>query len=167
MPLFLTLFTVHTAESLPTNLCFPFADPTHSVAVFQVSTWSLVVTLPGTFFAFLSLHIALICALKKSQKNIQKSDASDKTTAIVIQVIVLTLSKLLCWVPFLVFCVTFMYLKVYPFDLIIWLVVVIVPVNSLVHPVVFLVLAVRKYRDERRQQKQKQPPNIQHPEANK
>ena len=94
------------------------------------------------------MHIILVNEILQSQKSIRKSKSEDNTL-LIIQLIVITLSNILCWFPVNAVYVSAMFLPTYPtypVDLVIWSTVLGLPINSLINPIVFIIISVRKYR---------------------
>ena len=129
-------------ELVPTSLCLPFVDPIKSRIELKFLTWCLAVSQFLTCFVILFLHIYLVKNLRKSHqvlKNIQFSES-----ALVIQLIILTLSNFLCWIPCNIIFISTMFLPKYPMSLVTWTVVDVLPLRSSITPLVFIVMSVKK-----------------------
>ena len=129
-------------EFVPTSLCLTFVDPTKTRVELKVLTWSLVVSQFLTCFVILFLHVYLVKDLEQSHqvlKNIQFSDS-----ALVIQLFILTLSNFICWIPCNIIFISTMFLPKYPMSLVTWTVVVVLPLRSIITPLVFIIMSVKK-----------------------
>ncbi len=139
----ITLMVKFTAICLPLSLCTPFVDPTKSL-VTAFLTWLVVVTQLVTSVTILVLHILLVTSLKESQKRTaEMKRGHESNTALIIQLILLTVSNMLCWFPTNIIYVLTMFLKRYPTELAVWTVVGVTPINSIVNPSLFLILQAR------------------------
>ena len=133
-------------EKIPISLCLPFVDPTNSIIAIKSIIWFTAITQLITSIVIIALHIILIFKLQESQKNIRKSKpADDSNILLIIQLVTITLSNILCWIPCNVIYITAIFLSQYPTDLIIWTTVGGLPVNSIVNPTVFIITSIRKY----------------------
>ena len=92
------------------------------------------------------MHILLVEKCKESSKNVTKSKAEDGShIAVIFQLIVITTSNVICWFPVNGIYIAAMFLSTYPIDLIIWKPVICLPLNSIINPLVFIIVACRKY----------------------
>ena len=151
------LFTFYfklTYLNLPFSLCLPFIDPSKSVGMIKIITWSVVTTQTTSSVVIMSTHLLLVKKLKESRKRIRKSKLeSDSEIPLIIQLIAITTSNILCWFPTNAIYVTAMFLSTYPIDLIIWTTVAILPLNSIINPSVFIITSCRKYIKSRIKEK--------------
>ena len=86
--------------TLVTSLCLPFIDPSGSQLIIKCITWFTVVTQSITSITIMLMHFHLITEVKKSEKNIQKSNPkNDSNKSLLIQLITITISNILCWFP--------------------------------------------------------------------
>ncbi len=143
----LTFATWITADKhqLPFFLCSPFIDPAASVALVDILTWVTSVISSGSSIFVFVVYIKLFLSLKSS-KNTQKGKISGEksTRTLLYQLVIVTASNILCWIPTSVVYLTLTYLDKYPVDILIWTFVVVTPTNSFVNPVVFIVTTLRK-----------------------
>ena len=65
-------------------------------------------------------------------------------TQIVVQLFVVSVSNILCWIPANCVYITAMFLSRYPVSVAMWTTVSVLPINSLVNPSVFIVAYFRK-----------------------
>ena len=90
----------------------------------------------------LSMHIKLYISLKISQRNacVNKNKKRKKSLAqILVKITVIMLSCFLSWLPSNILFVVLMFKEKYPVGIIIWIIVAVVPINSVVSPVIFIV----------------------------
>ncbi len=135
-----------TGKTLPSNLCSPFVDPTNSEILLKVITSTVVVTQMVTSFAILVLHSLLFHHFSESQKNVKalKSKAAS-STALIVQLVLVTSTNILCWLPANGVYIATMLLERYPSKLVVWTTVAVLPVNSLINPLIFTLACVRNY----------------------
>ena len=116
-------------SKIVSGMCLPFVDNTPlstAVLVLQVTT-VLVVTCS---------HIMLLKALKDSKEAAGQS--SDLHFSTYFQLILLNLSYLFSWIlPDILYLVA-SFLPEYPTELVLWAIVLVVPLNSLINPVIFM-----------------------------
>ncbi len=133
-----------TNQELPFFLCSPFVDPSASVVTVDILTWyTSILTLSASIFIIV-IYIKLFLSLKASQKNIQAARSKQASNfALVAQLIILTGSNLVCWIPTSVLYLTSGFLLKYPTEMLLWIQVAVTPINSIVNPIVFIVTSVR------------------------
>jgi len=136
-----------TMDSLPTSLCLPFIDPLNYFIVIKLIVWIVAISQLITSVAVILMHVLLVKALINSQKkiNISKSKPGTSNTYIIMQLFIITVSNMICWFPTNIIYITAMFLERYSTNLIIWTTVVAMPINSIINPVVFIIVACRKY----------------------
>ena len=140
----ITLLVQWKSDILPTSLCFPFFDPTRSSLILNIITWFLIICHLCSSVGTLLIHFLLVRNLKISQKKIKKTGTDDSNTLLFLQLAILTLSNFLCWIPADTIYVVTMYLPKYPMEFIMWTSGVILPINSIIYPLIFSVLCIRK-----------------------
>ena len=85
--------------------------------------------------------------LKSIKNNLTKKGVSSKShQPLYVQVCLITVSNVLCWIPSGISYLVVMSFEKYPINLIIWLTTVITPINSIINPVVFTVGSVRSHQ---------------------
>ena len=144
--LFITLFTRFVYFNIPLSICLPFVDPSGSVLIIKILTWSVVLTQTVTSIVIIILHVLLVVRLKSSKFDGRTNQSNDNSDVpLIVQLIMITVSNILCWFPANTIYVTTMFLSNYPTDLIIWTTVIGLPLNSIINPSVFIITSVRKY----------------------
>ena len=70
----------------------------------------------------------------------------DSNLALIIQLILITTSNILCWFPASCVYISAMFLSTYPIDIVIWTTVIVLPINSIVNPSIFILTNVKKMK---------------------
>ncbi len=140
----ITLFVRYSAVSLPMNLCLPVIDPTNSLQIISVTTWVIVVTQTASTAIIIALHVHLVSNVSKVDTVLQRS-RSDDNKALITQLAVITVTNIFCWMPGNGIFISAMFMDKYPIQLIFWSTVTNLPLNSLINPVVFIIVLLKKY----------------------
>ena len=150
LPISFVLATKFTISALPLSLCLPFIDPQKSSVVIKVITWIVAISQTATSIVNIVLHVLLVQKLRKSQKIVAMSQSKPGkgNLNIITQLFIVTISNILCWLPANIIYITAMFLDRYSTDLIIWTTVGVMPINSVINPVVFTIVCLRKNWDE-------------------
>ena len=137
-------------KEVPFKLCSPFVDPTDSVLTLRITT---MVTVSAQFFAVLIIFVIyflMIRYLKRYENHFFENGYQKKSHApLFIQIFIVTVSNVLCWIPSGIIYLVALFLKKYPVDLIIWSTIAITPINSVINPVVFIVANFRSHKRKR------------------
>ena len=142
--LMVTLFTKFIHEKMPLSLCLPFLDPTGSCLTIKVITWCTVFTESFTSVVIIIMHFLLMIKVNESDKNITRS-SQFSNISLIIQLVIITLSNIICWFPANAIFVSVMFLSRYPSELVMLTTVIGIPVNSIINPSVFLIISLKKY----------------------
>ncbi len=131
----LTTLNTSGKEIIPSSLCSPFIDHTNSL--FEIKMATIVVS--GA--QFLSLFFILTGCFKivwflRTKDEVLKR--KKKYTKIVVQLAIVTISNVICWVPFCTIYITALFTTSISFPTLKWNTILIVPINSLINPFVFL-----------------------------
>ena len=130
---------------IPLNLCSPFVDPTNQVILIKITTWFTVICQLSAIILILIIYIVLIKELRKSQQRMKKATSRQKSnTTLIVQIIIITGSNILCWIPTGVIYLVSMFMKKYPVIMVIWTTIVVTPINSIINPIVFIFTSIRK-----------------------
>lgn len=141
----LTLATKFAQHQLPTSLCVPFADPSDSVVIILVLTLIISATKFFVVVTITAMHIMLVQTVLESGKDVTKSNAKSSNTTLFVQLICLSSSFAMCWLPANIIFLCAIFLGTYSTDLLIWTVIVISPLNSLCNPCIFMAASIRKH----------------------
>ena len=145
-----TLASNYTQTKISISLCLPFSDPTGYVMIIKIVTWFVVLSQMSSSVVIVVLHILLVIELKKNQTKINSSKVHGvSNTLLIIQLVTITASNILCWIPANSIFVSAMFLPTYPTDLIIWTTVIGLPLNSVINPSVFITTSIRIYLSTR------------------
>ncbi len=126
------------------RLCFPFTDPA-GATVTNILVWITSLSQTAAALAISVMHIQLVCKVLESQKVVKQSKSqSYSNTGLVVQLVVLTTSLYVCWVPAAGVYLSTLFVGRFPPELILWTVGGILPINSLINPCVLIVTFVRK-----------------------
>ena len=141
----LTVLTWILTTEIPMFLCSPFIDLTGSVTVILFLTWFVVITQVGISICVLIVYIILIVSLNKSQQRLKEATSKKQSNfLLIIQIVVVTSSNIICWIPSGIIYLLSMFLEQYPIEMLIWLTVAVTPINSIANPTVFIATNIRK-----------------------
>ena len=129
-------------SAIPTNLCLPLVDPTNTNIIMKILT--IFITL-SQVIATIVITIAYSSAIWQRQYNKAKisQSKSKSSSSMVVQLLILTLSNISCWIPSGIIYFTSMLLETYPTDMVIWTTIVVLPINSIINPAVFVTLYIK------------------------
>ncbi len=142
-------------HQVPTGLCLHTADPPNTnhlvktLTLFTSTYQILSIKLIAVFYTKLILSLMKKSVIDVTQGNKPIERPINKT--MIFQLVVVTLSNLICWLPPGVIFVTFAFLPQYPLAIIFWTTIAVLPINSIVNPVTFFVLNVRGCIEEKRE----------------
>ncbi len=143
-----------TTPSLPSILCSPFIDPSDGFVTFQIITWftGIVQFLASIIIAI--EHYLLVRHLRKREVKMQKSvSRKNSNVPLAVQLILITVSNILCWIPSSTIFLTSIYLVTYPSKMVVWTTVTATPLNSVVNPVILTITTCRKvYKENKKSQ---------------
>ena len=128
----------------PDILCLPFADPTQNSKFIQVTIFSVAAVQIFTIFATSTMYFLMLTSIKKSGNNIGSNTRSHSTTVVLRQMIILSLSKVICWLSSSVIFITTLIMDKYPPLIIYWTIILIVPINAIAIPILLSLTALKK-----------------------
>ena len=125
--------------SLPTIYCSPFFDPSKTFSLTKTLTLVIIGINVLAFLLNLIAHIKLIKTTNKSQgKHIRTNSKKSQSKGLIVQIICITCSYLLCWIPDIIIY-SFIYLmEKYATEMILWKLVCFSPLNSILIPIIFV-----------------------------
>ena len=139
----LTITTHQIQEELPIGLCLPFVDPASSSIMFMIITWIVAVNQLFASMTIVIVYILLFKELHKSKPLSNSSSKKDKVSKLLIfQLVLVSASNIICWLPSSGIYLASQFMTRYPTKMIIWTTVM--PLNSIINPVLFIAHAVRK-----------------------
>ncbi len=130
------LTAVLTMQEIPNAVCSPFADPTKVAIVITFIVVFTTVTQCISGIAIAILHIIVVHKLKESQQQNLSKTVTEKNTALVTQVSLLTLCPILCWYSTNAAKTTILFLSKFPVELIEWKTVMVIPLCPLLTSVI-------------------------------
>ena len=134
----LCLSILISLKTMPTSFCSPFIDPSSSRS--QIKFTSVFVALIQ-FVAFMFTCVVYYSIMKSLSNKDYIMQIRHKTTCknIALQFVLLTSSNLCSWFPSSIIFVMSLFLIKYPFKLLVWTTVAVMPTNSVVNPLIFLI----------------------------
>ena len=139
--LVLTLVFQFIEMQLPTSLCLPFIDPSGSSIITKVISWVVIISQSVCSVLIAGMHILIVTEVHKLEKSVRKKSNSSKK--MMSQLILISASNILCWFPTNTIYLSAMFLSTYPINLVIWTTAIIMPINSVINPCVFLLTNVK------------------------
>ena len=92
------------------------------------------------------MHFELVEELKISNETISLAKSrKESNEALIYQIMILSISAVLSWVPSNITYVIAIFLDKYPIEMITWTIIFLVPVNSIVTQSVFILTTVKKF----------------------
>ncbi len=141
----LTAAVAAQTKSLPFALCLPLVDPEGCVQLIKYFVWFTLLSQTLTSGAIVVMHILLLTEIKRTSKIFKKTRTRVIGNVILLgQLVLITASNILCWLPANIVFFVSMLLDKYPTDLVIWTTVGVLPLNAVVNPGIFIAVAVRK-----------------------
>ena len=135
---FIGVFYKTMNTSIPSVLCLPFIDPSNSNIFIKIITIFIgICQILASLLICLS-YLFLVTVLRQTKYGLQKSKNTSKS-GVILQLLIVTASNLLCWIPSNTIYLLSLFLSRYPIDILIWTTIAVTPVNSIVNPTVFIV----------------------------
>ena len=148
LSIFKTVLMYTNSIPIPFKLCISFVDPANSFSYSNILLWAIFLYYVTICFSILGMHLKLCQCLRISQIHFGLSDKRKKSNAqILMQIFVITLSCLLSWLSSNIVFAVVAFKEKYPVELIIWIIVAVMPINSLVCPVIFITTNFRKFSE--------------------
>ncbi len=145
------LVILTNSYALPTSLCSAYIDPSDSVIAVRVSIFLNATFQLVAIVLIIVLHIKLVISLKASQIIVKKSSSkSVSNLPLYVQLIFVSGTNILCWLPNNILFLLSSFMSVYPVKMLVWTTITVVPINSLVNPILFLILALRKTQNPKK-----------------
>ncbi len=149
-----TYVFVLEAHLSPTSLCTAFIDPTKQLLITQILVWLVALSQSATAAAVVVMSILLVDTVKMSEEKVQpKSKFQNSSKAMIMQLSLLSCSSIVCWLPSNLLKLLTAYLDKFPLRIVYWSSAVVVPLNPVLHPVIFTVVFVRKSLKMRQRKK--------------
>ncbi len=130
---------------LSQRLCSPFWDPSDQVVATKVLTYFTLLLHLFALISILVIHVMLGREVKRSQEKLGEAMSKKKSsTTLYVQLIILTLSNAISWIPSGAIFLTAVFSSSYPVTMNFWNVLIIANLNSLLLPVVFVCTNIKK-----------------------
>ena len=145
MGMFLVLLCITKGAGISTSLCTVFGGYRKTLGVLEfIAILQSVVQISGSVVIF-SVYILLFCQLRKSGTLVDQAKHNETANkSLVVQLIVLTSSNIVCWLPSSVVYLYSVFSSEYSMSLLIWTTITITPINSVINPAVLIVGTLRK-----------------------
>ena len=137
----ITMIYYYYESQLPNGLCLPFIDPSGSFNLTKVISWIVIISQSVSSAIIIVVNWKLIYELHKNKMSISKSSTDGSYSSsrkVLTQLTITSISNIICWLPANVVYLSAMILYTYPVDLVIWTTVLIMPINSIINPCIFL-----------------------------
>ncbi len=121
-------------QRIKTSLCLSFVDPSDSVWEVRVLTLSLAVLQLSSILCCSVMHFLTIDAMWKSQRDTGQNRSINLST--VMQLILLSLSIIICWVPSSTMFLSALFLEQYPCEMLLWTTVSVMPIHAITNPLI-------------------------------
>ena len=131
------------------TVTLPFVDPTKSKVELTVITWFVILSQLLTSLIILLLYIVLVKNVQKCIWKIETNKFSGSN--LITQLVILTMSNFLCWIPCHIIFIFTMIQPKYPMTLVIWTVVGVMPLHSVTNPMVFIIMSIRNISRSKRE----------------
>ncbi len=139
--IFCTLFTRFVYLRSYSVICLSLVDPSHSQILDNILVWFLLFLHIGIIVGQVVAHLLLAVELNESSKKVSK-ERSHKS--VYIQLVILSVCNIVCWITFDAVFLTLMFLNDYPHLLTVYTTAVVPSINSVATTIVFVVTTIRK-----------------------
>ncbi len=137
--------TKYANSIIPMTVCSPFVDPSNRQIMTKVMTWITVILQMISTIFICGVYKMLVDTLKAMQNKMKGLVSRRGSNAVlIIQIVVVTASNVLCWIPSGTIYLTSMFMKEYPLTIIFWTTTAINPINSVVNPIVLIATNIKK-----------------------
>ena len=150
----LTFFIKYFTNRIPNNLCSPFIDDTKTNLLTTLLIWFTAVSQILTLAVLSFMHCWLLVEKSKTERYLSAESTkkikgpntdTDPNLFLKVQMFVVSLSHMLCWLPASIAYIASSFMTKTPYVLLTWVIVTIVPLSSVLNPSMFLFLFLRNY----------------------
>ena len=132
-------------EQVPLSLCSPFVDPNNKVMLIRIMTCFTVFTQFVSVLFIITVYGMLFNELMLVKKKFKSAISKKKShLALIIQILVVTGSNIICWIPSGVIYLVSIFRDRYPIEMIVWTTISGTTINSVINPLVFIITNMRK-----------------------
>lgn len=129
-------------------LCSNLIDPTKEILLPVILVWFTCLYQLSIAIVISLSHVKLILELQESQNRVQNSISKGRSSfQTVLQVVIISVSNILCWVGCGVIYISSLYMNNYPTEMLVWVSIVVAPINSMINPAIFIVTTIRKIKN--------------------
>ncbi len=139
-----TTVVTQTAQQMPSGLCLSLVDPTNRPTIFKVTTILLssyqILACP----AIAALYVSLFKRLKNERQKFQEIRNMEKVSiSLIIQITLSSVANFLSWLPSCSIFLAFITMEMFPMNVVIFNVGLLMPLSSTLHPILFIVMKIR------------------------
>ena len=134
--LILTRRIVERITYLSTPLCVLLGNTDNS-RVQKITTFSTSVYLLLILFSIVFLYFKLVAEIKKSPPLLKESKQSHRDKTVITHLIVAEITNAIRWLPTALFCLVSLFISPFPVLLLYWITLFVLPINSLLNPILF------------------------------
>ncbi len=136
-------------STLSASLCSLFVGSADS-GVWRIVSTIFVASFHLSVLIKISVsHILLVKEVNESRKIIkQLKKSSQSHSMLYLQLLVLTASNILCWIPTDIVFLVSLFLVSHPPEMVFWTLVVVAPISAVVNPTVFIWQSLRVFRSK-------------------
>ena len=125
-------------------LCILIGDSSESTTVKMLTLLQSIYQILACMFI-----ITVYCLLIAETKRLKAKVKQKLSNALIFQIVSLSVSNILCWLPSAVIFIFTFFIRTFPVKMLTWTIIAVVPVNSLINPIIFQILAIKGYLKER------------------
>ncbi len=139
-------------ENMPTSMCSFLGETTFSICVKCFTIVGIVLQISGS--CSLLIETTLIIRELVTASVINPTAKSDQKTAAIQQAVMTTVASSLCWLPSSAVCIVTLSMNSYPLKMLLWNIILILPLNPILNPLIFCVFPLIRKALKRRQRHQ-------------
>ena len=145
--IFLTVVVWPFSGNVSLVLCSPFIDPANTSISIKLTAWVLL-TLQQISCIFISvIYLLILSQIRKRDKTMEMVKIKSQLTfPLILQMICLVFSSRASWISRSTILILTLTRKPSPIELIYWLHIIIMPINAITVPVIFLTTTARQWR---------------------
>ena len=129
-------------NTIPTSLCSFFISSFRTCTLLCFITWFIVLCQIFTIVTIVILGVTLLRKIKQVRKEFSAEKIAFQSSSI-IQLVAIAIPSLICWLPMNIIYVYLLHSTSYPRLLLLWSTILILPINSLLHPIIFVINIAR------------------------
>ena len=134
-------------KTIPTGMCILFTDPSNAALVFKSLTILITIIQFTSISLIILAYYNMVRHIKESQENIGPKKLVSVGSRI--QIILLTLSNVLCWLPSSTVYLAALLLERYNIEMTMWTKVTVMSLNSVINPIIVLIFMKLQYIKKR------------------